>query len=151
MTSGAGKTALRAAMAAVRDCAESLDAQAASLQQQLPPVAIDAKLRDAALELCAGLKDVSSRVIFELALLQTELDAGTIPVATAVERLTHLDASMMNAVAAMTDVVDQLETAAEHDERYEPAFVLAIEATGAMLQALEQAKAATEALRPQVS
>ena len=147
MTTGAGKTLPRAAMAAVRDCAETLETQAASLQQQLPSVAIEARLRATALELSAALKDVSSRVTFELALLQTELGAGTSSVATAVERLTHMDASMMSAVAALTDVVDRLETAAERDERNEPAFVLVIEATGVMLQALAKARAATEALR----
>jgi CRISPR/Cas system CMR-associated protein Cmr5 small subunit len=147
MTTAAGKTLPRAAVAAVRDCAETLETQAASLQQQLPSVAIEAGLRATALELSAALKDVSSRVTFELALLQTELGAGTSSVATAVERLTHMDASMMSAVAALTDVVDQLETAAERDERNEPAFVLVIEATGVMLQALAKARAATEALR----
>ena len=147
MTAGAGKTLPRAAMAAVRDCAETLEAQATSLQQQLPSVAIEAGLRATALELSAALKDVSSRVTFELALLQTELGAGTSSVATAVERLTQMDGSMMSAVAALTDVVDRLETAAERDERNEPAFVLVIEATGVMLQALAKARAATEALR----
>jgi hypothetical protein len=147
MTTGAGNTLPRAAMAAVRDCAETLETQAASLQRQLPSVAIEAGLRATALELSAALKDVSSRVTFELALLQTELGAGTSSVATAVERLTHMDASMMSAVAALADVVDQLETAAERDERNEPAFVLVIEATGVMLQALAKARAATEALR----
>jgi len=147
MTTAAGKTLPRAALVAVRDCAETLETQAASLKQQLPTVAIETGLRATALGLSAGLRDVSSRVTFELALLQTELGASSTSVATAVERLTQMDASMMSAVAALTDVVDQLETAAERDEASEPAFVLVIEATGVMLQALAKARAATEALR----
>jgi len=63
-----------------------------------------------------------------------------------VKRLSAMDATMMAAVAALTDVVDQLEEAAERDERHEPAFVLMIEATGVLLQALGEARAATEAL-----
>ena len=54
---------------------------------------------------------------------------------------------MMGALAAMADFVDELEKAAERDEANERAFVLVIEATGVLLQGLEQAKAATQALR----
>ena len=50
---------------------------------------------------------------------------------------------MMGALEAVPDVVDQLETAAERDDKFEPAFVLLIEAAGVMLQALEKARAAT--------
>jgi hypothetical protein len=57
-----------------------------------------------------------------------------------------MDAAMMSAAAAFADVVDQLEKAAERDEQYEPAFVLLIEATGVMLQGIEKAKTATQAL-----
>ena len=53
----------------------------------------------------------------------------------------------MGALASAADVVDELEEAAERDERNEPPFVMMIEATGAMLQGLERAKVATEALR----
>jgi len=59
------------------------------------------------------------RVTFELALLQAELAAKTAVAATAVKRLSAMDATMMAAVAALTDVVDQFEEAAERDERHE--------------------------------
>ena len=83
---------------------------------------------------------------FELALLQTELGEGKAEAASAVRVLAGMDALMMGAVAAMADVADELEKAAELDETYERSFVLVIEATAAMLQGLEQAKAATQAL-----
>jgi hypothetical protein len=137
---------LRAAIAAVRDCAEKMEAQATGLLESLPTAAISEALRANALQLTAGLKDASGRVTFELALLQAELADKKVVAATAVKRLSAMDATMMAAVAAMTDVVDQLEEAAERDERHEPAFVLVIEATGVLLQALGEARAATEAL-----
>jgi chorismate synthase len=137
---------MRAAIAAVRDCADTMETQATSLLQSLPTVAVSGELRPSALELTAGLKDASGRVTFELALLQAELADETAAAATAVKRLSAMDATMMAAVAALTDVVDQLEAAAERDEQYEPAFVMVIEVTGRLLQKLEKAKAATEAL-----
>jgi len=137
---------LRAAIAAIRHCADAMDAQATGLLESLPAAAISEALRANALQLTAGLKDASGRVTFELALLQTELADNGALAATAVKRLSAMDATMMSALAAMTDVVDQLEEAAERDERHEPAFVLVIEATGLLLQALEKARAATEAL-----
>ena len=137
---------IRAAIAAVRDCADTMEGQAASLLQSLPTVAISEELRSNALELTEGLKDASGRVTFELALFQAELADGKAEAATAVKRLLAMDATMMAAVAALTDFVDQLEEAAERDERYESAFVLVIEATGVLLQALEKARVATESL-----
>lgn len=137
---------LRAAIAAIRNCADAMEAQATGLLASLPAEAISEALRANALQLTAGLKDASGRVTFELALLQTELADNGAVAATAVKRLSAMDATMMSALAAMTDVVDQLEEAAERDERHEPAFVLVIEATGVLLQALEKARAATEAL-----
>jgi len=139
-------TLLRAAMAAVRDCADTMEAQAASLLQALPTLPMDEALRASALDLSAGLRDASSRVTFELALLQAELGEGKAEAASAVQRLAGMDALMMGAVAAMADVVDQLEKAAERDETNERSFVLVIEATATMLQGLEKAKAATQAL-----
>ena len=137
---------LRAAIAAVRDCADQMEAQATGLLESLPAAAISEALRANALQLTAGLKDASGRVTFELALLQAELADNKAVAAAAVKRLSAMDATMMSALAAMTDVVDQFEEAAERDERHEPAFVLVIEATGVLLQALEKARAATEAL-----
>ena len=140
------KTMLRAAIAAVRDCADTMETVAAGLLAALPTAAISQELRARALDLSAGLKDASGRVTFELALLQTEIGAGEADVTTAVKRLSAMDAAMMREVAALADVVDQLEKAAEHDEQFEPAFVLVIEATGVMLQEIEKAKVATQAL-----
>ncbi len=137
---------LRAAMTAVRDCADTIEAQAASLLEALPTVPMQEGLRASALELSAGLKDASGRVTFELALLQAELGEGKAEAASAVQRLAGMDAVMMGAVAAMADVADELEKAAERDETNERSFVLVIEATAAMLQGLEKAKAATQAL-----
>jgi len=136
---------LRAAIAAVRGCADTMEAQAASLLQSLSMVAISEELRANAQELTEGLRDAAGRVTFELALLQAELADERAEATTAVKRLSTMDATMMAAVAALTDVVDQLEEAAERDEQYEPAFVLAIEATGILLKAIEKARAATEA------
>ena len=117
-----------------------------SLLEALPAMPMHEGLRASALELSAGLKDASGRVTFELALLQAELGEGKVAAAPAVQRLAGMDALMMGAVAAMADVVDELEKAAERDETYERSFVLVIEATAAMLQGLEQAKATTQAL-----
>jgi hypothetical protein len=137
---------LRAAIAAIRHCADAMEAQATGLLESLPTAATSEALRVNTLELAAGLKDASGRVTFELALLQAELADKKAMAATAVKRLSAMDATMMAAVAAMTDVVDQLEEAAERDDRHEPVFVLVIEATGILLQALGEARAATEAL-----
>jgi len=123
-----------------------MEAQATGLLEALPKAAISEALRASALELTGGLKDASGRVTFELALLQVELTDEKAAAVTAVKRLSAMDATMMAAVAALTDVVDQLEAAAERDEKYEPAFVLVIDATGVLLQALERARTATEAL-----
>jgi len=146
MTADEKRTLLRAAIAAVRDCADTIETQGTGLLQSLPTAAISEELQVRALELSAGLKDASSRVTFELALLQTEIGEGKANTATAVKRLSTMDAAMMSAAAAFADVVDQLEKAAERDEQYEPAFVLLIEATGVMLQGIEKAKTATQAL-----
>ncbi len=137
---------LRAAMTAVRECADTMETQAASLLEALPTVPMDEGLRASALELSAGLKDASGRVTFELALLQAELGEGKAEAASAVQRLAGMEALMMGAVAAMADVADELEKAAERDETNERSFVLVIEATAAMLQAIDKAKAAAQAL-----
>jgi hypothetical protein len=137
---------LQAAMAAVRDCANTMETQAVSLREALPKLPMDEALRATALKLSAGLNDASGRVTFELALLQTELGEGKADAASAGQLLAGMDALMMGAVAAMADVADELEEAAELDETNERSFVLVIEATAVMLQELEKAKAATQAL-----
>jgi len=147
MTASNGQALQRAAVAAVRHCATQVEDRAESLLQALPKVPMDETLRAKALELSAVLKDTSGRVTFELALLQVQLDEGKVDAATALQTLSRLDATLMDELAAMADVVDQLESAAERDSGHEGAFVLVIEATGVMLQGLEKAKAATEELR----
>jgi hypothetical protein len=147
MTASKRQALLRAAVAAVRHCAAQVDDRAESLLQALPKLPMDEGLRAKALELSALLKDASGRVTFELALLQVELDESKADAATAVPSLSRLEATLMDALAAMADVVDQLESDAERDSEHEGAFVLVIEATGVMLQGLEKAKAATEELR----
>lgn len=140
------QTLLRAAIEAVRVCADTIEDRAASLLQALPDLSMDESLRATTVELAARLRDASSRVTFELALLQTELDEEKADAAIAVQRLSRMDATLMGALETAADVVDQLEKAAELDSSQEPAFVLVIEAAGVMLQSLEQAKGATQAL-----
>jgi hypothetical protein len=134
-------------MAAVRDCAVRMEDRAASLLEALAIVPMDEGLRATAIDLIAGLKDAAGRVTFELALLQAQLGEDKADAATAVRTLSSMDATMMDALAAVADLADELEKAAERDEEYERAFVLVIEASGVMLQGLEKAKAATEMLR----
>ncbi len=136
-----------AALAAVRDCAEQMENSADRLLQALSTVPMDEILRAASLETSTGLKDTAGRVSFEVALLQAQLGEGKTNVASVVQALSSMDATIMGALASAADVVDELEVAAERDERNEPPFVMMIEATGAMLQGLERAKVATEALR----
>jgi hypothetical protein len=133
----------RAAIAAVRDCADTMEDCAANLLKSLPDVPMEDALRATAVDLGARLSDASSRVTFELALLQAELGEDKADDAAAVNRLSMMDATMMGVLEDVPDVVDQLEKAAERDEQYEPAFVMVIEAAGVLLQALEKARAAT--------
>jgi hypothetical protein len=138
------QTLLRAAIAAVRDCADTIEQGAVSLLQSLQGVSMEDSQRAKVADLCANLRDASSRVTFELALLQTELGEEKADVESAVQRLSRMDATMMGALESVPDVIDQLEKSAERDEQYEPAFVLVIEAAGVMLQSLDRAKAATQ-------
>ena len=140
------QTLPRVAMAAVRKCADTMEAQAERLLRALPDVATSEELQSTARRLSAGLKDTSGRVNFELALLQTELVEGKADAATAMRSLSRMDATMMGALDGVADLVDRLEGAAEEDENYEAAFVLVIEAAGVMLQSFENARAATQAL-----
>ena len=133
----------RAAIAAVRDCADTIEDRAANLLKSLPGVPVEDAQRTTVVELGARLRDASSRVTFELALLQAELGEDKVDPAAAINRLSMMDATMMGALEAVPDIVDQLEKAAERDEQFEPAFVMVIEAAGVMLQALEKARAAT--------
>jgi hypothetical protein len=138
------ETLLRAAVAAVRDCADTMEQGTTSLLKSLQDVPMEERLRATVVDLGARLRDASSRVTFELALLQTELGEEKADAETAVQRLSSMDATMMRALESVPDVADQLEKSAERDEQYEPAFVLVIEAAGVMLQSLDTAKAATQ-------
>lgn len=134
------------AVSAVRRCADTLERQSEGLRRALADLPMDAGLRAGALELSAALKDTSSRVMFELALLQSEIDEGKADTVASLHRLSVLDAAMMEVVAGATELVDRLEQAAERDEQYEPAFVIVIEAVGLLMRELERARAATAAL-----
>jgi hypothetical protein len=151
MTNDHRKALQRAAVAAVRDCADKMEDRAASLLETLPTLPMDEGLRATAIELSTGLRDASGRVTFELALLQAGLSEAKTDAATAVESLTRMDAMLMGALASMADLADKLETDAERDSRHERAFVLVIEATGLLLQGLDKARTATEALRADAS
>jgi len=155
MTNDHTKALQRAAIAAVRDCADEMEAGAASLLETLPTLPMDEGLRATAIELSTGLRDASGRVTFELALLQAELSEAKTDAATAVERLTGMDATLMGALAAMTDVADRLEGDAERDSREMLAVAqrhlgaqhaLAIDAQWSLIAALQLQKKADEAL-----
>ena len=140
---------MRAAMAAVRDCAKQMETEAENLLLALPDLSMDEKLRPTVLGLSGGLKDTASRVVFELALLQPQIDAGQVDAAAVVQRLSNLDSTLMTALDGSTDVASQLERAAEHDEDNEPAFALVMQATEVMMQKCGTARAATLVLRPE--
>ena len=146
MSNDDGRQLLRAAMAAVRTCADTMDAQATGLREALAAVPMDVPLRTNAVDLCAGLTDTAGRVTFELALMASEWSGDRSERAGVVQHLVGLEAAMMDALAQLAELADELESAAERDEQNERAFVLVIEATGVMLQGLEQARAAADAL-----
>jgi hypothetical protein len=141
-----GRTTFKKAMAAARECADTMEARAASLLGTVADVPMDTSLRAQTVEHCATLKDRAGRVTFELALLEAELGKGGPPGEDIVHRLVGLDATMMEALAPLAELADALERAAECDPAQERAFVLVIEATGVMLQALDRAREATAAV-----
>lgn len=147
MTAGKESDPVRAATAAVQACADEFDKCATSLLQQLPQTQIEERLRAEVMNLCAGLKDTAGRVMFELSLLKAQLDEGQADAGSALQILSRMDGAMMDALAPVADIVDKLEADAERDERNEYAFVLVIEASGVMLQGLDGARTATQALR----
>lgn len=146
MGNAGGRATIRAAMTAARDCADTMEVQAASLVGAVADVPMDAALRAQTVEHCATLKDRAGRVTFELALLEAELAKGEPPGEDTVRRLIGVEATMMEALAPLAELADALERAAERDPAQERAFVLVIEATGVMLQSLDRARAATAAL-----
>ena len=146
MGNAGGRAILSAALAAARDCADTMEAQAANLVGTVADVPMDAVLRAQTVELCATLKDRAGRVTFELALLEAELSKGEPPGKDIVRRLVGVEATMMEAIAPLAELADALERAAERDPAQERAFVLVIEATGVMLQGIDRAREATAAL-----
>jgi len=146
MTTGSSNTLVYAALDAVRDCADTMEAQAAGLRQALPAVPMTDDLRASVMGLLAGLEDTSRRVTFEQALLRSQLAGGQVDAAATVPSLSGMDAAMLAPMTALADVVERLEAAAELDEAHERAFVLVIEATGVLMQGLERARSATQAL-----
>jgi hypothetical protein len=146
MGNAGGRAIFSAALTAARDCADTMEAQAASLVGAVADVPMDAVLRAQTVEHCAMLKDRAGRVTFELALLEADLAKGGSPGEDAVRRLVGVEATMMEALAPLAELADALERAAERDPAQERAFVLVIEATGVMLQGLDRAREATAAL-----
>ncbi|HSQ70356.1 MAG TPA: hypothetical protein VLM41_09740 [Steroidobacteraceae bacterium] len=147
MTVNEDKELISEAAVAVQACADEFDERAKGLLEQLPQLPMEEGLRAAAMQLCAGLKDTAGRVMFELSLLKAQLDERKADAGSAVRRLSRMDGAMMDALAPVADIVDKLEADAERDEQNERAFVLVIEASGTMLQRLDEAKTATQALR----
>jgi hypothetical protein len=151
MTAGARRTLLSAAIAAVRDCAETMETQAMGLEQALPELSLDGESQAAVLELASGVKDTAGRVTFELALLQAELGEGEMPDTAVVQRLSNLDSTMMTALDAVADVAGQLEKAAELQEQCEPPFALVMQAARVMLGKFGNARAATQVLTDEIA
>jgi hypothetical protein len=142
---------LWAAIAAVRECADTMETQATGLKQALPKLSLDGESQAAVLELASGLKDTAGRVTFELALLQAELGEGEMPSTAVVQRLSNLDSTMMTALDAVADVAGQLEKAAELQEQYEPPFALVMQAARVMLRKFGNARAATQVLTDEIA
>ena len=135
--------ATTAAISAVRECANTLASEADRLQQALPHLVMEEALRGRAFEWSDALRDTAQRVLFELALLQAESGAGRAEPGVLMRRLSGLDAATMEVVAASTELVEELEVAAERDEAQEPAFVFVIEMLARLMTACESAQAAT--------
>lgn len=138
------RKAVLAAMAAVRDCADTMEAEAGKLLGAMVNVPMDAGSRGKVAGLCATVKDRAGRVTFELALLEAELARAQFPEPGATRLLVGLDATMMEALAPLAELADEFERAAEHDPEHEAAFVLVIESAGVMLRGLDRARAATQ-------
>jgi len=65
----------------------------------LPELSMDEGLRQAVLEWSAGLNDTAARVMFELRCCRSSCE-GKANVATAVQRLSNLDSTMMTVLDA---------------------------------------------------
>lgn len=147
MNAGGIPEPVQAAVAAVRNCADSLGERAAILRRALPAVRMDGRLRTGAAALGTTLSDTSVHVRAELAVLEGEIGDGRADAATVAPRLADLDQAMTRAVAAAAELAEALEAAAKRDETNGPAFELVIEAVGLLLQDLARAEAETHKLR----
>ena len=147
MNAGGIPVPVQAAVAAVRDCADSLGERAEALRRALPVLRMDGRLRASATELSSTLGDTSVRVKAELAVLQSEIGDGRADAAAVAPRLAGLDQAMTQAVAAAAELAEALEAATKRDETNGPAFELVIEAVGQLLQDLARAEAETHKLR----
>jgi hypothetical protein len=141
------RTEATAAMSAIRECADTMTSQAEGLQRALPGLVMEDSLRANARQWSESLNDTSQRVMFEIALLQAELSEGGADPAAVLQRLSGLDAAMMDVVAVSTELAEQLEKAAERDEAQEPAFVVVLEMVARLMAGCESAQLATRSLR----
>jgi hypothetical protein len=141
------RTEATAAISAIRECADTMTSQAEGLQRALPGLVMEDSLRANARQWSESLNDTSQRVMFEIALLQAELSEGGADPAAVLQRLSGLDAAMMDVVAVSTELVEQLEKAAERDEAQEPAFVVVLEMVARLMAGCESAQLATRSLR----
>jgi hypothetical protein len=138
-------------MSAVRECADAMAGQAERLKRALPDLVMGEALRANTLRWSEALSDTSQRVLFEIALLQAELSEGRADLPVVIRRLSALDAAMLDVVAGSTELVEQLERAAERDEAQEPSFVVVIETMARLMAACESAQDATRTLRDALS
>lgn len=145
------RSTVESAIAAVRRCADGIEVQVGRLGAQWPGLGLPAALQGQAQACCAGLSDAASRVVFELALLQTEYRAATVDAGEALRRLSAMESTLMTAVATLADLADALEAAAEREETSEAGYVLVIEAVAATMQDLGLAQRATLAVQQAVA
>jgi uncharacterized protein with von Willebrand factor type A (vWA) domain len=122
-------------------------ASAQSLRKASAGVRMEQPVRNRTLELCAQLSEVAGEVAAGLAGLDEVSAKSVDEIREVLRTLTALEAQMIQALSGFTGLVETLEQAAERDEANEPAYVLVVEAAGALLQSFEQAKSATETLR----
>jgi hypothetical protein len=141
------KARQQAAFDALRECAQVIETRSSGLLAAVASWEMDGGPRRSITDLCTAATDTSRRVLFELALLQQQLADGQETAASVLQRLTQLEATIMSGLSGFADVVDELETEAERDERIEPAFTGSIETLGEMMRVFQQAKTATENLR----
>ena len=137
----------KAALEAVRECAQVIESRCGGLLAAVPSWQMDDAPRATLSGLCAQSTDTVRRVQFELALLSQQLADRKATPAGVLQLLTQVEATVMDGLAGFADVVDELEAEAERDERIEPAFIGTIEALGEMMRSFQHAKEATEAFR----